>query len=267
MSSVGAAPDVSAVVRSGACVATALPVSAESVSHARRRVRTVARGLGLTPERVDDLVVITAELTTNALAHGGGRMVYHIDRPVAGLPELWLYVRGSRRPELVVTVFDTGDFWMQPVSVPPNGLDVAGVDGRGLQIIAALAEEAGGRRGLHPSRSRLGEQRLKGTAVWVAFPVPELVRAPAPVEVSPAEAIRRLAELLRARGVGDLIARACEHEAVLSLSGLTVWFGRGTYSWQGPAGRVRVAVADVVDVAEQILAETELARRRSEMEG
>jgi hypothetical protein len=176
-------------------------------------------------------------------------------------------VRGSRRPELVVTVFDTGDFWMQPVSVPPNGLDVAGVDGRGLQIIAALAEEAGGRRGLHPSRSRLGEQRLKGTAVWVAFPVPELVRAPAPVEVSPAEAIRRLAELLRARGVGDLIARACEHEAVLSLSGLTVWFGRGTYSWQSAVGRVRVAVADVVDVAEQILAETELARRRSEMEG
>ncbi|WP_345433319.1 ATP-binding protein [Actinoallomurus vinaceus] len=231
-----------------------------SVSDARRRVRTVAEELGMSSTLVDDLVVITSELTTNALRHGGGRLVCHGGRPVAGLPELWLYLRGSKRPELVTTVFDTGDFWASAVPAPASGRDVIGEDGRGLQIIAALAEAAGGQWGVHPSRSRLGEQRLAGTAVWVALPVSEPVRLPLTRAVGPDESIGRLVELLRSRGVGGLIARATGQEAVLSLPRLTVWFRQGTYIWQGTTGRLSADAGDVVDAAEQIIAEYERAR-------
>lgn len=251
-----------AAVRSGACVASVLAISPEAVSDARRRVRTVAEDLGMPPALVGDLTVITSELVTNALRHGGDRVVCHDGRPVAGLPELWLYLRGTKRPELVVTVFDTGDFWANTVQAPANGRDVAGVNGRGLQIIAALAEEAGSRWGLHPSRSRLGEQRLAGTAVWAALPVPESVWIPLPAEVRPKEAISRLLELLRSRGIGGLIAQATGQEAVLSLPRLTVWFRRGAYVWQSATGRLSAGAADVVDVAEQVIAESERPQRK-----
>lgn len=250
-----------AAVRSGACVASALAIGPESVSDARRRVRTIAEELGLPPALVGDFAVITSELVTNALRYGGDRVVYRGGRPVAGLPELWLYLRGIERPELVVTVFDTGDFWTSTVRVPASGRDVDNVNGRGLQIIAALAGEAGGRWGLHPSRSRLGEQRLAGTAVWAALPVPKSVRVPLSAEARPEEAVSRLVELLRSRGIGGLIAQASEQDAVLSMPGLTVWFRRGAYVWQSAAGgRLSAGAADLVDAVEQIVAEYEEAR-------
>lgn len=249
-----------AAMRSGACVASALAISPKSVSDARQRVRTVAEELSLPSTLFDDLSVITSELVTNALRYGGDRVVYHGGRPVAGLPELWLYLRGTERPELVVTVFDTGDFWASTVQAPASGLDTDEVNGRGLQIIAALTEEAGGRWGLRPSRSRLGEQRLPGTAVWAALPLAESAWVPRPAEAMPEEAINRLAELLRSRGITGLIARATEQEAVLSLPALTVWFHRGTYAWQSAAGRLSSGAADLVDVAEQIIAGYEKAR-------
>lgn len=249
-----------AAVRSGVCVASALAIRPESVSDARQRARTVAEELSLPSALVGDLAVITSELVTNALRFGGDQVIYDGGRPVAGLPELWLYLRGTERPELVVTVFDTGDFWASTVQAPASGRDTDEVNGRGLQIIAALAEEAGGRWGLRPSRSRLGEQRLPGTAVWAALPLAESAWVPLPAEARPEEAISRLAELLRSRGITGLIAQATEQEAVLSLPGLTVWFHRGTYVWQSAAGPLGAGAADVVDAAEQIIAEYEKAR-------
>ncbi|MEV5747988.1 ATP-binding protein [Actinoallomurus sp. NPDC052308] len=250
-------------VRSGACVAVPLPIRPESAHTARQVVGRVAEQLGLPSTLADDLMLVASELATNALRHGGGRVRYRGDQPVEGLPELWLYLRGTRRTELVVTAFDTGEFWDAGVRVPENGAVLPGVSGRGLQIVAALAETAGGRWGMHPSRARLGEGRPAGTAVWFAVPVPDHARVSTRGATTPAGAIDELRELLRLRGLDHLIARTNGREAVLSLPGLTVWYRRESYSWCTSSGVRHVVVADVVDAGEQVLAESERLSRRA----
>jgi hypothetical protein len=250
-------------VRAGACAAWALPRSPECAGQARRVVREVAGEFGLAAGFVDDLLVVTSELVTNALVHGGDHVLEREGRPVAGLPELWLYLRGSSPTELVLTVYDAGTSWSRTLAAGGEGLRE---NGRGLPIVAALARQAGGCWGRHATRSRLGERRLPGTAVWFARPLPSSAGVgPVPVAVVPGDAVARLAELLRGRGLDRLITRANGVEAVLSLpAGLTVWCRYGCFSWHAAAGPQRCPVGDVVDATERVLAEVERARRGGE---
>ncbi|GAB3971133.1 hypothetical protein GCM10029978_045740 [Actinoallomurus acanthiterrae] len=257
-------------LRAGACVAWELPGDL-MVRHARRIVSDVLSGLGAPEDFLHAAVVAVSELGTNALVHGCAHPGLENGPPVAGLPELWLYVRGTTLPrELLLTVFDRGPGW-SAASVPAVGTpDAESESGRGLQILGALAEESDGRWGMHPSRARLGAYRLPGTAAWLALPLPREIRAgPAFRDISPAEAIENLASHLRHRGIdgNELQARVNGRAALLSVRHLTVWALNGAYRWCGASGPRRRPLADVVDATEQILAETELARRRSETEG
>ncbi|WP_345441624.1 ATP-binding protein [Actinoallomurus vinaceus] len=259
-------------LRAGACVAWELPGD-RMVRHARRIVSDVVSGLGVPEDFVHTATVAVSELATNALVHGSAHAALESGPPVTGLPELWLYVRGTALPrELVLSVFDMGlgASW-SAATVPAVGVpDAESESGRGLQILGALAEESQGRWGMHPSRAPLGAYRLPGTAAWLALPLPSEIRAgPAFRDISPAEAIESLASHLRHRGIdGDeLQARVNGRAARLSVRHLTVWALNGAYRWCGASGPRRRPLADVVDATDQILAETELARRRSEMEG
>jgi anti-sigma regulatory factor (Ser/Thr protein kinase) len=48
------------------------PFDAESLSHARHLATDMGAQLGLTGVRLQDLAIVTAELTTNSVVHGGG---------------------------------------------------------------------------------------------------------------------------------------------------------------------------------------------------
>lgn len=266
-----------AALRAGACTAWALsPVNFARV--ARRRVELVLTGLSLPGDVIENLLVGVAELAANAVRHGG--TVEHIEfdergEPVAGLPEVWLYIRqapSAGRHELVVTVFDTGRGVVEVRAPDLDEIDAASESGRGLHIVAALAAEGGGCWGLHPSRSRLGRSRVPGTAAWLALPLPDCPHAgPQPPVPSPTEAARQLAAHLTTRGVHDLITRSNGLEAHVSCgTGLTVWAhhgGAGTFQWSGMSGWCQRPLVDVVDVAESVIAQIELAsRHRSNQE-
>src|SRR2546423_324481 len=88
--------------------------------------------------------------------------------PVAGVPELWLYLRrAADRWELVCKVFDSLAGWKCGSPPGPEGAPAYAGGGRGLQIVAGLS---GGRWGHHLSRSRLGDWKVPGKAGWVSHP-------------------------------------------------------------------------------------------------
>ncbi len=93
-----------------------------AVSGARRRVRAVAAG-GLSPTQVEDAVLMTSELATNALAHGGGRFTLAADDD------------GER---LRIEVHD--DRPVLPVILP---VQMADEHGRGLVLVRALSSRFG----------------------------------------------------------------------------------------------------------------------------
>ncbi|MGH3382505.1 MAG: ATP-binding protein, partial [Actinoallomurus sp.] len=146
-------------VRAGGCAAWELGLDEVLVARTRRLVGSVAAGLRLPDGLAGDLVLGASELATNVWLHGGGQVVVEDGRPVAGLPEVWVYARGTAPRELVVSVFDTGEWAEATTDVPAIGVpDPAAEHGRGLQIVAGLAAGAGGRWGRHLSRSRLGRR-------------------------------------------------------------------------------------------------------------
>lgn len=267
MSAVAAVGSVTEALRTGACVARAL-AGDRMVREARRAVRDAASGLGAARQLVDDVELAASELATNALVHGLFEPVLEGGVPVAGLPELWLYVRGTALPrELVVCVFSPGPAWAA-LAAPAVGMpDEGGESGRGLQIIAGLGESWEGRWGWRLSRARLGCVRGPGTASWVALPLPEDVQAGPPFDVVVvAEAVDRLAALLRSRGLDGMTCRVSGSAGMLALGhGLTVWVLRDVYRWGDGAGVHVRSVLDVVDVAEQVLDGYERRRRGVEV--
>jgi len=54
------------------------PFAADALPEARHRAAAEGIRLGLTPARVQDLMLATAELTTNSVVHGGGRGVLRV---------------------------------------------------------------------------------------------------------------------------------------------------------------------------------------------
>jgi anti-sigma regulatory factor (Ser/Thr protein kinase) len=102
----------------------------EALRRARRQVRELARGV-LHGERLDDALLLTGEVTTNALLHGG-----------PGPITLWAGVDERR---LRVEVHDGG------TGLPPGFVPVAArpdeLGGRGLQLVEALSDRWGHRSG------------------------------------------------------------------------------------------------------------------------
>jgi len=311
-------------VKEGVCCAWSLPADATCAGVARRLFRRTASELSLDAEAIDDGETVVSELAANTLhvkcgkhsngtcsmgrvsgngaairdatSRGSGRGV---GRPVSapwgdadadetgahGVPELWLYLRGSGEAcELVCKVFDAYPGWAHGTAPGPGRRATAdAMSGRGLEVVHELSH---GHWGYHLTRSRLGGWGLRGKAVWFSTPAPYAKKAvgvswgqpsgtvndslrhpraawgkteaggPHPMPAS--EAMRRLEEQLAARGFGDTMVRAddpVKDMAVLSVCGdLTVWC-RGGCTWLRAPGHDGKAwgYGDLVEVAEQVV--------------
>lgn len=99
-----------------------LPAVPSGVSEARSLIRADLVHWGLT-HVIDDCLVIVSELVTNAVRHGGSAYALRLE---------------TRADRLYGEVFDPGDG--VPLQRPPS-LDA--LSGRGLQIVAALADDWG----------------------------------------------------------------------------------------------------------------------------
>jgi hypothetical protein len=221
--------------------------------------REAASGLGLPDEVIYDGMTMASELAANTLhAQDNVQLDGAARLPVAGAPELWLYLRRvGGRWELVCLVFDSLAGWKGGYLPGSGGAAPYAVGGRGLQVVAGLS---GGRWGHHPSRSRLGGWKVPGKAVWFAQPVPagcvpaRLKRA----RLRPSQVSRRLETMLADRGLGGKLVRADEAGASISVlsvrRGLTVWCRAETISWRTRGGGYEQRMlTDLEDTAERIV--------------
>jgi hypothetical protein len=136
------------------------------------------------------------------------------------------------------------------------------VSGRGLQVVAGLSA---GQWGCHLSRSRLGNWKVPGKAVWFSLRIPPAAMADhfGRPRYSDAWLIDELEDMLADRGLSNIVRADLDGISVLSISRhLTVWRHGAEVSWRLPSGRYeRMDLTDLVDVAEQIVCaheETEL---------
>jgi hypothetical protein len=296
-------------VGAGACSAWILPGDATCAGVARRLFRRTASALRLDAEAIDDGETVVSELAANTLHvmcgehsngtcsmgrvsghHAGARdagghgdcahddsahddsahddSAHHNNGP-PGIPELWLYLRGSgEQCELVCKVFDSYPGWANG-GTPSHGGHQAAVDamsGRGLEVVHELSH---GRWGHHLTRARLGTGNSRGKAVWFAIPAPFAKSAmlvpwgqPTGHEGMPPmvarEAIERLEAELAARGLGDTVVRADEpakDTAVLSVCGDLTVCCRAGCAWLRAPGLDGEAwgYGDLVEVAEQVI--------------
>jgi hypothetical protein len=241
----------------GGCFARPLPVDTTCAAAARRYFREATSALSLPPGLLHDGVTMASELAANTLhaqrnvASGTARQ-----RPTAGIPELWLYLRGTGRTrELVCKVFDTERGWNAGTTPGMASAPEDSVSGRGLQVVAGLSA---GQWGCHLSRSRLGNWRVPGKAVWFALRIPP---AALPGHLgrprySPEWLTDELEGMLGDRGLAGTIVRADSDDiSVLSLSRhLTVWRHGDRVCWRASSGAYQqLDLADLVDVVEHIV--------------
>jgi hypothetical protein len=258
-----------ASVRAGGCFARPLPLDPTCAGAARSLFREGVAGIGLPGDLVHDGVTMASELAANTLhAQGNVEFSGSNQRPVSGFPELWLYLRGrGSRCEVVCKVFDSQPGW-KTGSLPDVKIrSKEGVNGRGLQVVDGLSA---GEWGAHLTRGRLGSWKVPGKAVWFALRVPPGCDAArfGRVELGPWEAVNELEAMLGSRGLAGRLVRVDEPAAgmsVLSISrDLTVWCHSGTASWKASDGTYqRESMADLVDVAEQIVWAHEESRAAS----
>jgi hypothetical protein len=244
----------------GGCFVRPLPIDTTCAVAARRFFREAASTLAIPPGLLHDGVTMASELAANTLHAQGnaGRQ-----RIAAGIPEIWLYLRGTGRTrELVCKVFDTERNWSVGAQPGMGKAPLDSVSGRGLQVVAGLSA---GQWGCHLTRSRLGNWRVPGKAVWFALRIPPAV-LPDHIgrsRYSPDWLINELEAMLSDRGLSGSIVRAdLDGISVLSLSRhLTVWRHGGTVSWRVASGQYhQMDLADLVEAAEQIVsAQEELA--------
>lgn len=241
----------------GGCFIRPLPIDTTCASAARRFFREAASTLAIPSGLLHDGVTMASELAANTLhAQRNAARGTTNQRSAAGIPEMWLYLRGTGRTrELVCKVFDTERTWSVGAEPGMGKAPVDSVSGRGLQVVAGLSA---GQWGCHLSRSRLGNWKVPGKAVWFALRIPP---AALPDHVgrprySPDWLINELEAMLGDRGLSGSIVRAdLDGISVLSLSQhLTVWRHGGTVSWRTLSGQYRkMDLADLVEVAEQIV--------------
>ncbi|WP_171074212.1 ATP-binding protein [Nonomuraea basaltis] len=99
-----------------------LPSVPAGVSEARSLVRAELTGWGM-EKLIDDCLLIVSELVTNAVQHGGSAYALRLE---------------GREDQLYGEVFDPGDG--EPRRCSPGVDDLSG---RGLQIVAAIADDWG----------------------------------------------------------------------------------------------------------------------------
>ena len=243
----------------GDCCAWPLPADATCAGVARNVFRQAAGVLGLPSELTFDGVTMASELAANTV-HANSHVEFDGAGawPLAGAPELWIYLRrAAGRWELVCKVFDSLSGWKDDRAPVPGDAGADAVSGRGLQVVAGLSA---GRWGHHLTRSRFGGWTVPGKAVWFAQAIPATC-VPGPLcqgRISPGRAARALEEMLVERGLGGGLLRVQEPSAAMSVlsvrCGLTVWCrGTGIW-WRTPDGRTeRRAPTDLVDTAEQLV--------------
>jgi hypothetical protein len=246
-------------VSAGGCFARPLPLDRTCAGEARSFFREAVAGIGLPADLVHDGLTMASELAANTLnAQGNVEFTGSGQRPVSGLPEFWLYLRGwGTRCELVCKVFDSEPGW-NGGGQPSTGIEKAppeSVSGRGLQVVAGLSA---GQWGHHLTRGRIGSWKVPGKAVWFALRVPPGLAAGNRAQLSSDQSADELEAMLADRGLGGSMVRRTEPGGamtVLSISRhLAVWSYRGVASWKAPeGGYVRRQIADLVDVAEQIV--------------
>jgi hypothetical protein len=204
-----------------------------------------------------DGVTMASELAANTL-HALRTTSRSVARPrsTAGIPEIWIYLRGTGRTrELVCKVFDTERTWSVGAEPGMGKAPLDSVSGRGLQVVAGLSA---GQWGCHLTRSRLGSWKVPGKAVWFALRIPPAALSDhiGRPRYSPDWLINELEAMLGDRGLSGSIVRAdLDGISVLSISQhLTVWRHGGTVSWRTPSGQYhRMDLDDLVEVAEQIV--------------
>jgi hypothetical protein len=242
---------------SGGCFVRPLPIDTTCASAARRFFREAASTLAIPSGLLHDGVTMASELAANTLhAQRNAASSASRQRAAAGIPEIWLYLRGiGRTRELVCKVFDTERTWSVGAEPGMGTAPLDSVSGRGLQVVAGLSA---GQWGCHLTRSRLGNWKVPGKAVWFALRIPP---AALPDHVgrprySPDWLITELEAMLADRGLSGSIVRADLDEiSVLSISQhLTVWRHGGTVSWRTPSGKYhKMDLDDLVEVSEQIV--------------
>ena len=114
-----------------------LPPEPASASRARRAVVEVLTGSGLGEDAVDSAALLVSELVTNAVLHARSEVGVHVT--VLGAAALVEVSDRSPRPP------------------DRRGYDATATTGRGLELLAALADDSGTRRQGH------------GKAVWFAL--------------------------------------------------------------------------------------------------
>ncbi|MGI5207852.1 ATP-binding protein [Spirillospora sp. CA-108201] len=230
----------------GAFPAWPLPPGPRAAAFARSVARSVLAELGMPPAAVDDAQTIISELAANAVVHG--------DRDRA---EVWAYLSRHPSPHLTLKVFDAAP-WRGTAAGPAHAAapvtgrpasDACG--GRGLMIVNALTEEAGGLWGVHPTRRRLGPGPVSGKAVYFTLPLPAAAVLPAPAPDPPPE---RLRELAAVRGLRARVSLGAEATVVHFGAGLWVWVKDGALLCDLPGrGVVRYPPSDAIEVVEQMV--------------
>jgi hypothetical protein len=242
-------------ISSGGCFARPLPVDTTCAGAARRFFREAVSSLAIPSGLVHDGVTMASELAANTL-HAQRDVPIASGRQLpAGIPEIWLYLRGTGRTrELVCKVFDTERRWTAGSRPGMSDAPLDSVSGRGLQVVAGLSA---GQWGCHLSRSRLGNWKVPGKAVWFSLRIPPGVLPDhlGRPRYSPEWLTDELEALLAERGLGGIVRADLEGTSVLSVSRhLTVWRHAGEVSWRSPSGRYeRMDLMDLVDAVEQIV--------------
>jgi len=243
-------------ISSGGCFSRPLPIDTTCAAAARRFFREAVSSLAIPAGLVHDGVTMASELAANTLhaqrnvAPAGARQ-----RSAAGIPEIWVYLRGTGRTrELVCKVFDTERGWVPGNRPGMSDAPLDSVSGRGLQVVAGLSA---GQWGCHLSRSRLGNWKVPGKAVWFSLRIPP---AGMPDHLgrprySPEWLIDELEDMLADRGLSSIVRADLDGISVLSISRyLTVWRHGAEVSWRSPSGGYeRMDLTDLVDVVEQII--------------
>ena len=215
-----------------------LPVDTTCAAAARRFFREAVSSLSIPSGLVHDGVTMASELAANTLhAQRNEAEAAARQRSAAGIPEIWLYLRGTGRTrELVCKVFDTERGWAPGSRPGMADAPLDSVSGRGLQVVAGLSA---GQWGCHLSRSRLGNWKVPGKAVWFSLRIPPAVL---PDHLGrPRYGADWLTDELEAmladRGLSSIVRADLDSISVLSISRhLTVWRRGDEVSWRTPSG-------------------------------
>jgi hypothetical protein len=247
---------VDAPLGAGGCFVRPLPADTTCAAAARRFFREALAGLPIPSGLLHDGVTMASELAANTL-HAQRQITPDAARKRAagGVPEIWLYLRGSGRTcEIVCKVFDSARDWDGAAQAGLAKAPVDSVSGRGLQVVDGLSA---GMWGCHPTLSRLGTAKTAGKAFWFALRVPP---AALPDDLGrprygPDWLVDELEGMLTDRGMAGIVRADAGSISVLSISRhLTVWRNGPTISWRAASGRYQqLDLADLVDAVEQIV--------------